>query len=96
MSFIVVARWVARKEHRSEIENILQEFVPQCRTEPGCRGFIAHQSIERPEEFLLYEHYGEEKDFVDHQGTPHFKELVLRRAVPLLESRGRVPYKILV
>ena len=96
MSYIVVARWVARKEHQSEIENILQEFVPQCRAEPGCRSFIAHQSVERPNEFLLYEHYGEDKDFADHQATPHFKELVLQRAVPLLESRERVPYRILV
>ncbi|MGT2441030.1 putative quinol monooxygenase (plasmid) [Bradyrhizobium betae] len=96
MSYVVVARWVARKEHQSEVEEILREFVPQCRAEPGCRSFVAHQSIERPNEFLLYEHYGEEKDFVDHQATSHFKELVLKRTLPLLESRERVPYGILV
>ncbi|SCB50261.1 putative quinol monooxygenase [Rhizobium multihospitium] len=95
MSYIVVARWVAKKEHQGDIERILQEFVPQCLTEPGCRSFVAHQSVERPQEFLLYEHYGEEKDFTDHQATSHFKELVLQRAVPLLESRERVPYRIL-
>ncbi|NKJ39540.1 antibiotic biosynthesis monooxygenase family protein [Rhizobium sp. SG570] len=95
MSYIVVARWVARKEHQGEIERILREFVPRCLAEPGCRSFLAHQSVEKPNEFLLYEHYSEEKDFVDHQATSHFKELVLQRAVPLLESRERVPYEIL-
>lgn len=28
MSYIVVAWWVARKEHQGEIERILREFVP--------------------------------------------------------------------
>lgn len=96
MSYVVVARWVAREEHRNEIEKILREFVPRCRAEPGCRSFVAHQSIERPNEFLLYEHYGKEQDFVDHQATPHFKELMLERALPLLESRERVPFTIMV
>jgi quinol monooxygenase YgiN len=54
MSYIVVVRWVARKEPRSEIEDILRGFVLQCRAEPGCRSFVAHQSVERPNEFLLY------------------------------------------
>jgi len=95
MSYIVVARWVARKEHQGEIERILREFVPRCLTEPGCQSFVAHQSVDRPNEFLFYEHYGEEKDFIDHQATSHFRDLVLQRAVPLLESRKRVPYRVL-
>lgn len=51
--------------------------------------------MERPNEFLLYEHYGTEQDFVDHQATAHFKEFVLGRAVKLLQSRERVPFTIL-
>jgi len=96
MSYIVVARWVVKKDHQAEIEEILLKFVPHCRAEPGCLSFVAHQSIDRPNEFLLYEHYGEEKDFAAHQATPHFQEWVLKRAVPLLESRERVPYRVLV
>ena len=56
MSYVVVARWVAQDEHKDEIEAILREFVSQCRREPGYRDFAAHNSVERPNEFLLYEH----------------------------------------
>jgi quinol monooxygenase YgiN len=80
MSYVVDARWVTQDEHKDEIEAILWEFVPQCRREPGYRDFVAHKSVERPNEFLLYEHYGTEQDFVDHQATAHFKEFVLGRA----------------
>lgn len=96
MSYFIVARWVAIPENQAEIEEILRELVPQCRAEPGCISFVAHQSAERANEFLLYEHYREEDDFANHQLTPHFKELVLRRAVPLLASRERLPYRVLV
>ena len=96
MSYFVVARWVVKIEHQDEIETILKELVPQCRAEPGCQNFSAHQSIENPKEFLLYEHYFDEEGFKTHQETSHFKELVLRRAVPLLESRERVSYTLFI
>jgi quinol monooxygenase YgiN len=80
---------------KSEIEAILREFVPQRQREPGYHDFVANKSVERPNEFLLYEHYGTEQDFVDHQATAHFKEFVLGRAVKLLQSRERVPFTIL-
>jgi quinol monooxygenase YgiN len=54
---------------QKRIEKILREFVPRCRAEPVCRSFVAHQSIERPNEFLLYEHHGREQDFVEHPAT---------------------------
>jgi hypothetical protein len=53
---------------------------------------VAHQSVDRPDEFLLCEHYGKEPDFIDHQAPPHFKEFVLGRAVPLLAARAPSVY----
>jgi quinol monooxygenase YgiN len=79
MSYVVVARCVAQDEHKDEIEAVLREFVPQCRRQPGHHDFVAHKSVQRPNEFLLYEHYGTEQDFVDHQATAHFKEPPCRR-----------------
>jgi quinol monooxygenase YgiN len=52
----------SRDEHKDEIEAILWEFVPQCPRDPRYRDFVAHKSVERPNEFLLYEHYGTEQD----------------------------------
>ena len=36
--------------------------VSQCRRDPRSRDFVAQKSVERPNEFLLYEHYGTEQD----------------------------------
>jgi quinol monooxygenase YgiN len=72
-------RAASQDEHKDEIEAVLREFVPQCRRQPGHRDFVAHKSVQRPNEFLLYEHYGTEQDFVDHQATAHFKEPPCRR-----------------
>ncbi len=52
----------SRDEHKDEIEANLWEFVPQCRRDPRYRDFVAHKSVERPNEFLLYAHYGTEQD----------------------------------
>ena len=43
---------------------------------------------------LLYEQYESEQAFRDHQQTPHFKRLVLERAVPLLARRERQAFTI--
>lgn len=36
---------------------------------------------------MLYEEYATEADFTAHCATPHFREIVLARVLPLLESR---------
>ena len=48
---------------------------------------VAQRSNDDPYEFLLYEQYESEQAFRDHQQTPHFKRLVLERAVPMLARR---------
>jgi quinol monooxygenase YgiN len=95
MTYVIVARWRAREGERNNIENILRELVPECRKEPGVKQFIAHCSTENPNEFLLYEQYDSERAFLDHQQTPHFKSLVLGRAVPLLADRERLAFSTL-
>ena len=95
MAYVIVARWWAREGESETIEKVLGELVPECRKEPGVKQFTAHRATGDPNEFLLYEQYVSEQAFMDHQQTPHFKSLVLERAVPLLARRERLPFNVL-
>jgi quinol monooxygenase YgiN len=96
MTHVIVARWRPREGQTENIESILCELAQKVRQEPGNLQFVVNRSCEDPNEFLLYEQYKNEQAFVDHQQTPHFKTLVLERAVPLLERRERHAYSLLV
>jgi quinol monooxygenase YgiN len=95
MTYVIVARWRARDGEHEKIESILHDLVQECRKEPGVRQFVAHRSLELPDEFLLYEQYESEQAFLDHQQTTHFKMLVLEQAVPRLAHRERLPFSVL-
>jgi quinol monooxygenase YgiN len=94
MTYVIVAYWRPRDGQGEKIEAILRELAPAVRQEPGNLEFIVNRSHDDPNEFLLYEQYTSEQAFIDHQQTPHFRKLVLERAVPLLERRERHAYSI--
>jgi quinol monooxygenase YgiN len=95
MTHVVVAYWRPRAGQTEAIEAILRELGAKIRAEPGNLMFVVNRSKDDPNEFLLYEQYKNEQAFADHQQTPHFKTLVLERAVPLLERRERVAYSVM-
>jgi quinol monooxygenase YgiN len=95
MPYVIVARWRPRDGEREKIEAILRELVRKVRKEPGNLQFVAQRANDNPDEFLLYEQYASEQAFRDHQQTPHFKTLVLERAVPLLARQERQAFTIL-
>ncbi|MGA8226159.1 MAG: putative quinol monooxygenase, partial [Xanthobacteraceae bacterium] len=94
MPYVIVARWRPRDGERDRIEAILRELVSEVRKEPGNLAFVAQRSNDDPYEFLLYEQCESEQAFRDHQQTPHFKRLVLERAVPMLARRERQAFTI--
>jgi quinol monooxygenase YgiN len=95
MTHVIVAYWRPRVGQTDKVEAILHELGQKIREEPGNLMFVVNRSKDDPNEFLLYEQYKSEQAFIDHQQTPHFKTLVLERAVPLLERRERVAYSVL-
>jgi quinol monooxygenase YgiN len=95
MTYVVVARWRPRDGETARIEAILRKLIAAVRGEPGNLQFIAHQSNEDPNEFMVYEQYKDEEAFRDHQQTAHFKSLVLEQAVPLLARRERQAFSVL-
>jgi quinol monooxygenase YgiN len=54
------------------------------------------RSTERDDVLLLYEHYTDEASLAAHRETPHFKEIIEGRVIPLLEKRERELYELLL
>ena len=95
MVHVIVATWRAKQGKADEIADIVARLAATCRQqEAGVVSFIANRSKEDPNEFLLYEQYVDEAAFAAHQQTAHFKELVLERALDLLDQRVRRAYSV--
>jgi quinol monooxygenase YgiN len=95
MSYVIVARWHAMPGKRTDVSNILKKLTKAVRTEPGNLGFVVHQQLADPDEFLLYETYVDEAAFLTHRETEHFKTLVLAQAVPQLDRRDIQAFALL-
>ena len=92
MAYVVLAKWRAMEGEEESIREIIEIMTPLTRAEEGCLMYVAHQSVEDPREFLLYEQYTDEAAFKAHAEAAYFSEHVLGRAVPRLEKRERAFY----
>lgn len=87
MTYVVVARYRTRPGEQDTVLPLLDTMAAASRREPGNLGYRVHQGTEDPQAIVLYEEYATEADFAAHCATPHFREIVLGKVVPLLESR---------
>lgn len=87
MTYVVVARYRTRPGEQDTVLPLLDSMAAASRREPGNLGYRVHQGTEDPRAIVLYEEYATEADFTAHCATPHFREIVLGKVVPLLESR---------
>jgi quinol monooxygenase YgiN len=55
---------------------------------------MVNQSPEDRRKLLLYEVYADEDGYKAHQATEAFKENILGRVIPMLESRVRNFYEV--
>jgi quinol monooxygenase YgiN len=90
--FVVVARWYSKEEKEQDVREILQTIVKESLSEPGCIYYIANLAQDDPRRILIYEQYQDEAAFKEHIETRAFKEYVLGRAIPLLDTRSREIY----
>ena len=93
--YVVAAQYYAKEGKADEIAAILQEMIPISRAEPGCALYLINRSLDDPRKFLLYEQYRGKAGYEAHMATDAFKENILGKAVPLLESRERDFYETL-
>ena len=85
--YTVIAAWRASPESVDEVRDLLAANARASRQEPGCLTFHAHQDLEDPARFVLYEVYRSRDDFLAHRETEHFRTYVEHRIAPLLVDR---------
>ena len=89
MAYVLVVTWTAKEGHEAEVHKILSILGDASRQEPGVITYTTHVDPDNPREFVIYEKYQDVSGLEAHQETAHFKQYVLEKAIPLLESRVR-------
>ena len=93
--FVVAAQYYAKEGKEEEIAQILEKMIPISSAEPGCALYTVNRSVEDRRKFLLYEQYHDRSGYDAHMSTEPFKENILGKVVPMLESRVRDFYTVL-
>lgn len=89
MAYVLAVTWTAKAGHEAEIREILHQLGEASRQEAGVITYTTHVDPDNPREFFIYEKYHDADGLAAHQETTHFRELVLEKAIPLLDSRVR-------
>ncbi len=92
MALILAVTWIAKQGNEEEVSEILRRLGEASRQEEGMLTYTTHVDPDNPCEFFIYEKYHDAGGLEAHQQTTHFKELVLEKGIPLLESRVRKQY----
>lgn len=89
MAYVLAVTWTAKPGHEAEVNEILQTLGTASRQEAGVITYTTHVDPDDPRQFFIYEVYHDAGGLEAHQQTSHFRELVLEKAIPLLETRER-------
>jgi quinol monooxygenase YgiN len=92
--YVVAAQYTVQEGKEKDVINILRKMIPLSRAEPGCKLYMVNQSPENPRKLLLYEQYVDKGGYEAHMATDAFKENILGKVVPMLESRVRDFYEV--
>jgi quinol monooxygenase YgiN len=92
--FVVAAQYTIQEGKEQDVIAILKKMISLSRAEPGCKLYMVNQSPENPRKLLLYEQYVDKGGYEAHMATPAFKENILGKVVPMLESRVREFYEV--
>jgi quinol monooxygenase YgiN len=87
---VLLAKYYCKPGKADEVEAYLKEIKPMVqRLEPGCALYCVSRSQENKDLFLIYEHYVDQAALEAHRETPHFKQIIEGKIIPLLERRER-------
>lgn len=83
----VIARYTIAPGNTAEFFSLLPQVVAATRNEPGNRGYDVYRQLDDEHNIVLLERYASQQALDAHRETAHFRDLVLARVIPLLESR---------
>jgi quinol monooxygenase YgiN len=84
--------WQAKPGEEAALTEIVSQFLPQARREPGAVLVTVQRAANDPSQFLFYEVFDDDAAFAAHQETEHFRMLILEQALPRLAKRERIQY----
>lgn len=94
---VLVATYHVKPGMAAQVIAALQEMAPLvAQHEPGCLMYQVCRSQEEPDAFLLYEQYADEAALQAHRDAPHFKRIIEGTVIPMLETRERTFYDLVV
>ena len=81
------AKWQVRKDSVQAVLDALPELIEKSTAEAGNSQYKIYRSNSEANLFMLVEVYRDEQSLEAHRSSPHFKEIVIKQIVPLLENR---------
>ncbi|MED3561742.1 putative quinol monooxygenase [Bacillus xiapuensis] len=87
---VLTAKYICKPGKGDEVEAYLKEMRPLVHQyEKECTVYIVNRSTENKDIFLIYEQYVDQAALEAHRNTPHFKEIIEGKIIPILEKRER-------
>ena len=83
----VFAKWQVKEGALQRVLDLLPELIQHTKNEAGNVCYHIYQSHTDTHIVLLYEGYEDEAALDAHRSSNHFKEIVVKQIVPLLEKR---------
>jgi quinol monooxygenase YgiN len=93
MTYVLVARWVAKDGNGDAVAAAIEKLIEPSRSEPGCLRYLPNRNLADPRVFLIFEEYVDEAAYQAHAASEHFARHGLGEGIPLLESREREFYE---
>jgi quinol monooxygenase YgiN len=87
MTFSVAARYTVREGETEQVLAHLARVREETLKEPGCLSYEPHRSSDDDNVVFIIESYADASDFDHHLSTPHFKNDVVGKVIPLLTER---------
>ncbi|MEW2160905.1 putative quinol monooxygenase [Streptomyces sp. NPDC007189] len=88
MAFAVVAQYQCAPADADTVRDALRKMRELVPSEPANLAYEAHEVVDRPGAFVLYERYTDRAGFEAHKETEHFAELIRGTVFPLLKERS--------
>jgi quinol monooxygenase YgiN len=84
---VTLGRWRTRQDTLGDVVRLTAELRLRSLAEPGCLGYEVFEQLDDHCALLLIERYRDDAALQSHRLSAHYKELVVDRILPLLESR---------
>ena len=84
---VLFARYKVKDGHLPNLLGLLKEVTAKSTEEEGNLFYYIHQSHTDINTLMLYEGYENKAAVEDHFNSQHFKDIVVRQIMPLLEDR---------